>query len=130
MHWNILISLGYLVAFALITVLAFATRRRWPVILPSWLFYIIALSPTIGLVPVGIHVVADRYSHLAILGLMLPVSMAIAQAAAVTRSAGARVVFGGVIAAVFAALTLLAAQRTEVWSNTETLFLNALQGEP
>jgi hypothetical protein len=130
MHWNIPVSLGYLAAFVAITVLAFGTRRRWPAVWPSWLFYIVVLSPTIGLVPVGIHVVADRYCHLAILGLMLPVSMAVAQAAAAVRRAGARVMLGGMLAIVFATLTLAAAQRTEIWSNTETLFLNALKENP
>jgi Flp pilus assembly protein TadD len=130
MHWSIPVSLGYFMSFVLITVLAFATRRRWPVVLPSWLFYVITLSPTIGLVPVGIHVVADRYSHLAILGLMLPVSMVVAQAAGAARGGGARIVLGGAIAAVFAILTVLAVQRTEAWSNTETLFVNALKENP
>ena len=130
MHWNFVSSLEYLAVFALVTALVFAARRRWPALLPCWLFYLIALSPTIGLVPVGIHVVADRYAHLAILGLMLPASMVIAQAAGAARGAGARIVAGGVIAAVFAALTLAAERRTETWFNSETLFLNALQENP
>ncbi|MGD0058015.1 MAG: tetratricopeptide repeat protein [Verrucomicrobiia bacterium] len=130
MHWNVVLSIEYMVAFALVTALVFAARRRWPVLWPSWLFYIIALSPTIGLVPVGIHVVADRYSHLAILGLMLPVSMVIARAAGAARDAGARIVLGGAIAAVFIALALAAERRTVIWSNSETLFLDALQENP
>jgi hypothetical protein len=130
MHWSVHLSLEYLAAFVLITVLVFATRRRWPMLWPSWLFYIIALSPTIGLMPVGIHVVADRYAHLALLGLMLPVGAAIAQAAGSARGVGVRIVLGGAIAAVFATLTLLAERRTEVWFNSETLFLNALQENP
>lgn len=130
MHWSVPLNLEYLAAFALVTALVFAARRRWPALWASWLFYIIALSPTIGLVPVGIHVVADRYSHLAILGLMLPVSMVIAQAAGAARGVGLRIVLGGVIAAVFAALALVAERRTEIWFNSETLFLNALQENP
>jgi hypothetical protein len=130
MHWNILVNIEYLAAFVLVTALLFAARRRWPALWPSWLFYIITLSPTIGLVPVGIHVVADRYCHLAILGLMLPVSMVIARAAGAARGGGARIVLGGVIVAVFATLTLLAERRTEIWSNSETLFLNALHENP
>ncbi|HVM62552.1 MAG TPA: tetratricopeptide repeat protein [Verrucomicrobiae bacterium] len=130
MHWNIGVSLGYLAAFVFVTAVVFAMRRRWPVLLPSWLFYLIALSPTIGLMPVGIHVVADRYAHLALLGLMLPVGMVIAQAAAAVRGAGGRIILAGGIAAVFASLTLQAEARTEVWANTETLFLNALRENP
>ncbi len=130
MHWNISVSLGYLAAFVLVTALVFAVRRRWRVLWPSWLFYLIALSPTIGLVPVGIHVVADRYAHVALLGLMLPVSMMIARATEAARGAGARIALGGAIAAAFASLTLRAEARTETWANTETLFLNALQENP
>jgi hypothetical protein len=130
MHWSALVSFEYLAAFVVITALVFAVRRRWPVLWPSWLFYIITLSPTIGLVPVGIHVVADRYAHLAILGLMLPVSMVIAHAVGAARGVGARIVLGGAIAAVFATLTLVAERRTEIWSNSETLFLDALQENP
>ncbi|MGO9608973.1 MAG: tetratricopeptide repeat protein [Verrucomicrobiia bacterium] len=130
MHWNFVSSLEYLAAFALVTALVFAARRRWPALWPCWLFYLITLSPTIGLVPVGIHVVADRYAHLAILGLMLPASMVVAQAAGAARGVGARIVLGGAIAAVFTALTLAAEQRTEIWFDSETLFLNALQENP
>ena len=130
MHWNVLIGLGYIAAFALVTALAVAARRRWPALLPAWLFYVIALSPTIGLAPVGIHVVADRYSYLALTGLALLVSMAIASAVASTPNTTTQLVGGGVIAVLFATLALLTTQRSAVWSNTETLFLNALQENP
>jgi predicted Zn-dependent protease len=58
------------------------------------------------------------------------VGAAIAHAAGTARGVGARIVLGGAIAAVFAALTVLAERRTEVWFNSETLFLNALQENP
>jgi hypothetical protein len=130
MHWNMGVGLGYIAAFVLVTVLVFAVRRRWPVVWASWLFYLIALSPTIGLVPVGIHVVADRYAHLALLGLMLPTSMLVAEAAGAVRGGGGRMILGGAIAVVMGGLTLQAAARTEIWANTETLFTDALQQNP
>ncbi|HTS16930.1 MAG TPA: tetratricopeptide repeat protein [Verrucomicrobiae bacterium] len=130
MHWSIGVSLGYVAAFAVVTAVAFALRRRWPVVWASWLFYLVALSPTVGLVPVGIHVVADRYAHLALLGLMMPVGMLGAAAAGAMRGASGRAMVGGAIALVCAGLTLLAGARTEVWANTETLFLDALQRNP
>jgi hypothetical protein len=130
LHWNIFMTLEFVAAFALVMEFTFATRRRWPALWPSWLFYLCTLLPIIGLVPAGVTVVADRYAHLAILGLMLPVSMVIAQAAGAARGVGARTVVGAVIAAIFAMLTLLAAQRTEVWFDTETLFLDTLKDYP
>ena len=114
----------------LVTVLAVVVRRQWPAVLPAWLFYIIALSPTIGLAPVGIHIVADRYSYLALTGLALLVSMAIASVVAWAPNAIIRFVMGGVIAVLFATLVLVTSQRGAVWSSTETLFLNALHENP
>ena len=130
MHWTVFTSLGYVVAFVLITVLVVAVRRRWPVLLPSWLFYIITLSPTIGLVPVGIHIVADRFSYVPLIGLALPVSMAITWAVVSAPSRATQLAIGGAAAIIIVALAWLADQRGMVWANTETLFLNALQENP
>jgi protein O-mannosyl-transferase len=105
-------------------------RRRWPALLPSWLFYIITLSPTIGLVPVGIHIVADRFSYLPLIGLALPVSMVAAWALASAPNTVARLAMGGVIAVIMGTMIWLTDERGAVWYNTETLFLNALQENP
>lgn len=130
MHWNIFINLEYVAAFVLITILAVAVRRRWPALLPSWLFYIITLSPTIGLVPVGIHIVADRFSYLPLIGLALPVSMVAAWALKQAPNTVARLAMGGVIAVIMGTMIWLTDERGAVWYNTETLFLNALQENP
>jgi len=61
---------------------------------------------------------------------MLPVSMITAQAAGAARGVGVRMVVGGAIAAVIATLAVLAAQRTEIWFDSGTLFLNALHENP
>jgi protein O-mannosyl-transferase len=130
MHWNVPISLGYAAAFGIITALAIVARRRWPALLPLWLFYIITLSPTIGLVPAGIHVVADRFSYLPLIGLALPASMALVSATVHTPNSIVRIILGGAIAVIIGAMALLSDQRAAVWFNTETLFLNALQEDP
>jgi len=130
MHWTIFISLGYVAAFAIVAALVVAARRRWPALLPSWLFYIITLSPTIGLVPVGIHIVADRFSYVPLIGLALPVSMAITWAVVSAPNRAVQLALGGVTVMGIVALAWLADQRGAVWSNTETLFLNALQENP
>jgi hypothetical protein len=116
MGWGLFQAAGYLAAFAGITVAAFLVRRKWPVAWAGWLFYLVTLSPTIGLMPVGIHVVADRYCYLALLGPALVVSVGLLHWRNAWPVAGAWVV----------ALTVLSAQRTAVWANTETLFQNAV----
>ena len=125
MGWTPTTAAGYLLGFALITALIVALRKRAALLFPSWLFYLITLSPTIGLVPVGIHVVADRFSYLPLLGLVLPVSAGLVLVARYSRAA--RVAVGGVSFALLVALTVMGARRTGVWANTETLFQNALR---
>ena len=130
MSWNPLTSFGYLTALAAVTALVIAVRRRWPVLLPAWFFYLVTLSPTIGLIPVGIHVVADRFSYVPLIGLALPLSMAVVWAIFSLPNTASRFVMSLAAAAVLLALAFLTDQRGAVWSDTGTLFRNALQENP
>ncbi len=124
MNWTPLVALAWLLAFVGLTGGIVLLRRRMPALLPWWLFYLVTLSPTIGLLPVGIHVTADRFSYLPLLGLAMPVSLGIAAAASHTKYvwlAAAGIVLG------LAAATF---QRTSVWHDTETLFTSVLRENP
>lgn len=125
--WTPWTAAGWLCGFVVVTGAIFALRRRAPVLWPSWMYYLLTLLPTIGLVPVGIHVVADRFSYLPLIGLALPLSVGLVVAAkrlqqekAMTGGAGMLIV----------CLTVLSSQRTRVWENTETLFQDAIRNDP
>ena len=75
MGWGLPTAIGWAIVLLLVTAAFVVLRRRMPVLLPSWLWYLITLSPTLGLVPAGIHVVADRFSYLPLLGLALPLEL-------------------------------------------------------
>lgn len=120
--WTPAHAAAWVFAFSIVTGLFIAYRRRWPALLPAWLFYLIALSPTIGLVPVGIHVVADRFSYLPLIGLAVPVSMGI-----VLLPRGINLPVGLIISGLLSWLTF---RQTLVWQNTETLFSRALEINP
>ena len=122
--WTPLHAVGYLLAFVALLAAVFTLRKRAPVVLPSWLFYLITLSPTIGLVPVGAHVVADRFTYVPLIGLALPLSVGIVALANSWRRA--RPILAGATATLLVALVILSAKRSVVWTNTETLFQNAL----
>jgi len=92
------------------------------------LFYLITLSPTIGLVPVGAHVVADRFTYVPIIGLALPLSVGVVVLANNFRQA--RPILAAATATLLVALVILSAKRSAVWTNTETLFQNALVEDP
>ena len=48
---------------------AWRVRRRHPYLLTGWLWFLISLTPVIGLVQVGSQAMADRYSYLPSIGL-------------------------------------------------------------
>jgi protein O-mannosyl-transferase len=54
-----------------IAVLAFALRRRSPYLLIGWLWYLGTLVPVLGLVSVGAQAMADRYSYIPSLGILI-----------------------------------------------------------
>jgi protein O-mannosyl-transferase len=121
-------AVAYLLAFTVLLATAFAFRRRAPIVLPSWLFYLITLSPTIGLIPVGVHVVADRFTYVPLIGLALPLSVGVLTLANNWRRA--QPILAATIATWLVALAILSAKRSAIWSNTEALFHNALAENP
>jgi protein O-mannosyl-transferase len=107
-----------------ITAAAVGWRRRYPYLLVGWLWYLGMLVPMIGLVQVGRHAMADRYTYLPAIGLCLALVFGAAQVVA-ARPGWRR-------PAAMAAVGLLAAwmgcawQQTTSWRNSETLWTRAL----
>jgi len=54
-----------------ISLLLLGLRRRSPFLLIAWLWYCGTLVPTIGLVQVGAHAMADRYAYIPSLGILI-----------------------------------------------------------
>ena len=62
---------GALVLLVAITAVAAYCWRRLPYLLVGWLWFLGTLVPVIGLVPVGAHARADRYTYLSQIGLSI-----------------------------------------------------------
>ncbi|HUI07705.1 MAG TPA: tetratricopeptide repeat protein [Verrucomicrobiae bacterium] len=132
MNWTPLRSMGFLIAFGVVTLTIWAVRRRIPILWPCWLFYLCTLSPTIGLLPVGMQVVADRFSYLPLIGLAIPTACGMTSLLSAAQSKP-RIISSCLsvgIALLLSFLTLLSVHRTLIWANTETLFQSVLQEHP
>lgn len=117
------IAVGVLVVVSLVTAALF---RRCPYLLVGWLWYLGAMVPMIGLIPVGLHWRADRYTYFPMLGIAVAVSFAWVEW---TSTGWARRLWLGPIGAV-AAVALLAYAcffEANAWSDTVTLTTLALQ---
>ena len=70
-HWplgKVLLAGGLILG---ISVLLLVQRRRYPFLLMGWLWFVGTLVPVIGLVQVGGQAMADRYTYLPSLGVLI-----------------------------------------------------------
>lgn len=135
--WQVL---GSLVLLAGITTLAVRLRHRCPAVLLGWIWYLVALLPSIGLVQIGSHARADRFLYLPMIGIAIAaiwgIETAVTGRAArdqAKRPAGARpaAVPGrallGATGVVLLALAILGFRQTSFWRDDASLFGHATQ---
>ncbi len=111
-------------ALAVVTWLVWARRRQQPYLLTGWLWYLGTLVPVIGLVQVGGQAMADRYTYVPGIGLLVGV---VWLSFALGRRGRAEAVGLAVVGGI-ALVGCLAATRQQIgyWRNSEVLLRRAL----
>ena len=108
-----------------ISVLVWVQRRRHPYLLVGWLWFVGMLVPVIGVVQTGDQAMADRWTYLPSLGVLI---LAIWGACELTRRWRYQVlalsVAGGAAIVLCLALTR---QQIGYWKDSEALFRHALE---
>jgi len=69
-------------ALALITYLALKNFRSRPYLLVGWCWYLISLLPVSGLIQIGSHAYADRYTYIPLIGVFIAVVWGVGEWAA------------------------------------------------
>jgi hypothetical protein len=98
--------------------------RRHPYLLFGWLWFSVALLPTVGLVQVGWQSMADRYTYLPSIGLAVLVVWGASEAA--LRRPALKPVFAACLAVALAALSALTFRQIGAWKDSLTLWDAAL----
>jgi Flp pilus assembly protein TadD len=112
-----------LLVLAAVTWAAVLQRKKRPFILVGWLWFLGALTPAIGIVQVGSQRMADRYTYLPCLGLLLALAPLLEEFFRKTRATRA---LGGVLAVcVCAALVTATRAQCATWKDGTTLFERA-----
>ncbi len=113
---------------ASISVASVAWRRSRPYLLVGWLWYLGMLVPVIGLVQVGGQSMADRYTYLPQIGLVIALTWS---AKEVLKAWSLRAwMYGAAAGLVVAALMASAADQASNWRDNETLWSHALLCDP
>ncbi len=118
-------------AFLVLTTVSLAALMSWrkqPAVLVGWLWYLGTLVPMIGLVPIGSHARADRYTYLPQIGLCI--ALVWGAYWGLERLWGdwvsRRWLCGVAGALLLAGLMVCAWQQTSYWQNSERLWTHAL----
>ncbi len=103
---------------ALVTLFAWRQRRRRPYLIVGWGWFLVTLLPTSGVLQSGKQAMADRYTYVPSIGLLVAVVWAVADLAAPAVRAG-------ISAVVVIAFAAVAGRQVGYWRDTETLFARA-----
>jgi len=117
-----------------LSVLLVAGRRRWPGGLAAWVWYAVILAPTLGFIPYGHQIVADRYSYVACLAwAMLAGVGALGWWHASRSSRVGRPVWvltTGLTLAALLGLGVLSWNQVQIWRDSRTLWTHAVLVTP
>ncbi len=123
-HWpqaQVLLAGGLLVG---LTVCIFVQRMRGPYLLVGWLWFLGTLVPVIGLVQVGGQSMADRYTYIPSLGLLILVVWGACELA--PRWRHYEMAFSLAGGAAMVVCLVLTRQQLGYWQDSETLFQHSL----
>ena len=98
--------------------------RKRPYLITGWGWYLFMLLPVIGLVQVGEQALADRFTYLPQIGIVLAITWTAADATAGIRQLQRFVAFTAV--AVTVTLAWCACHQTRYWRNSESISLRTL----
>ncbi len=117
----------------LITVLAIWCLRRATGFMMLWLFFLVGLLPTLGLVQAGQQLYADRYAYMANYAVYLLVAIAMLkvwQICSFRESAPYRIAYSFVIGILLALLLWQTQMQLRVWENGLSLWANVVDQKP
>jgi len=112
-----------------VTGLLLRAGRQQPALAVGWLWFLVTLAPTLGVVQVGAQARADRYMYLPLVGLLIALAYPVA-AWMQQRSRGLRSGLAGAALVCVALLAGAAWRQVGTWRDTETLFARNVALEP
>jgi protein O-mannosyl-transferase len=108
-----------------VSMLVWVTRRRYAYLLMGWLWYCGTLAPASQVIQTGTHAMADRYTYLPSLGVLILVIWGVGELIRRWRYQGrAGSVVGGAAVVLCVALTRY---QIGYWKDSETLLRHALE---
>jgi len=108
-----------------LTVAAYAVRRRVPVAWAGWLWYVVMLLPVSSLVQTGYAIVCDRFGYLPLIGIVAGLTGVVAES--VRHVPRLRYIAFGVLPVMLGLLCFRASGQLGHWRSTISLYEHTLR---
>jgi tetratricopeptide (TPR) repeat protein len=118
---DVLLAGGFLLGLSAVLVMQW---RRHPGLLMGWLWFVGTLVPVCGLIQVGLQSIADRYTYLPTLGILIFAVWGATELTSSWRHQTALLAAAGSAAVLLCAV--LTRQQLAYWQDGETLFRHAI----
>jgi Flp pilus assembly protein TadD len=119
--WQVI---GAVIFLVITTSLIIRTAKRYPYLTTGWLWYLGTLVPVIGLVQVGVQAMADRYTYVPIIGVLIMVAWGVPELLKKWRYRNAALATLTVI--ILCIFSFVGWKQVQYWRNSITLFTHAL----
>jgi tetratricopeptide (TPR) repeat protein len=107
-----------------VSVIAIRYARRFPYLTVGWFWYLITLAPVCGLIQVGKHSMADRYTYIPLVGIFILLTWG---AVDLAKKLGLQKnILAAAAGTVLAALVAVTWVQVSYWQNSVILFEHAL----
>jgi hypothetical protein len=112
------------IILVIITAAVLLFYKRYPFLITGWLWFFVTLLPVIGLIQIGQHTVADRYTYVPLTGLFIIVVWGLSRLLEQWRYRN--IFLSGAAVCAIAAMSWLTVIQLHHWRNSETLFTHTL----
>ena len=113
-----------------LTALSIGQWRARPWLATGWFWFVGMLLPVSGLVSIGRHFIADRYTYLPCIGIFVAVTWFTADLVRQKMPRNGTMILGGLAVVVLLVLADLTRSQLFTWQNSETLWRQALRVNP
>jgi hypothetical protein len=124
-NWNLSEVAGSTLFLVAVCVFSWRQRRRRPWIFAGWLWFLLVLLPVNNIIKAGPFSMADRYTYLASVGIMIALVWSVPDT--FMASASSRRLWGGAFAAVVLVLSLSTFVQIGYWKDSLSLNRHAIE---
>ncbi|MDD5234270.1 MAG: tetratricopeptide repeat protein, partial [Syntrophales bacterium] len=121
--WQALLAGAFLLG---VSFLAVKYRRRFPYVPVGWFWFLGTLVPAIGVIQIGSHAMADRYTYIPLVGIFIAFAWGLGDVAESAKGGkNVRIAAAGA-AIMVSVLAVLSFVQVSYWSDSVRLFENSI----